>query len=345
MAQERTRRHDRPRRLWRRHELRSTLSRLYVAIRDDDEPAVRAIVSLSRRHRLFAPLALTVGSVVALLHGVRLLFKNWRLTLVQVLPAFWVWVATADLKVHVLHGHSFHVLRGWVLVPINLAIVAITVGAYFLNAVFAYAITQPGAPRVRPAFASARAHLAPVLVNGVLIGAALGFATTIVTRWGHPWFALCLGVVIALMTVTYVAVPARLIGAKKTKRSRRDALTASAVSSALSFTVCTPPYLLGRIGLLMIGSSVLRIPGVICLATGATLQAGATGAVSAVKMGARFNEEGAESTAREIPPAGGSTEAGTPGLPKRPRGDARGEPPGPRGGDAGATAGRGEQGA
>ena len=43
----------------------------------------------------------------------------------------------ADLKAHVLHGKSFHALRGPVLVPINLAIVAITAASFFLNAVFA----------------------------------------------------------------------------------------------------------------------------------------------------------------------------------------------------------------
>ncbi len=262
---------------------------LVIAIRDEDDAAIEAVVRLSRRHRIFTPLAFAVGAIAALLKGVRMLLINWRLTLVQVLPAVWVWIVTTDLKLHVLHGKTFHVLRGWVLVPINLGIIAITVGAYFLNAAFAFAITQDGPPEVRPAMASAREHLRPVLLNGVLIGAALGFSTTIVTRWGSPWFALCLSVVLGLMTLTYVAVPARLIGAeKKPKRSRRDKLAEGAVSGALSFTVCTPPYLLGRIGLLMIGSSALRIPGVILLVIGATLQAGATGAVSAIKMGARF---------------------------------------------------------
>ena len=73
--------------------------------------------------------------------------SNWRLTLVQLLPAIWIWVAMADLKVHVVHGNSFTVLRGAVLIPIILAIVAITVASFFLSAVFAFAITRPGAPK------------------------------------------------------------------------------------------------------------------------------------------------------------------------------------------------------
>ena len=47
-----------------------------------------------------------------LFDGVKLLLTNWRLTLIQVLPAMWIWAAMFDLKVHVLHGKSFHVLTG-----------------------------------------------------------------------------------------------------------------------------------------------------------------------------------------------------------------------------------------
>jgi hypothetical protein len=36
-----------------------------------------------------------------LLNGRKLLFSNWRLTLVQILPAMWIWLAMSDLKAHV----------------------------------------------------------------------------------------------------------------------------------------------------------------------------------------------------------------------------------------------------
>jgi len=89
------------------------------------------------------------------------------------------------------------------------------------------------------------------------------------------------------MMVAYVAVPARLVGVRS-QRSRRDRLSASAIGAALGVLVSAPPYVIGRIGLLMIGSPVLRIPGVILFAVGITLQAGATSAVRAVKMGAKL---------------------------------------------------------
>jgi hypothetical protein len=52
--------------------------------------------------------------------------------------------------------------------------------------------------------------------------------------------------------------------------------------------ICTLPYLLGRVGLLMLGSKVLFPLGVIFFAVGLTLQAGATGAVKAVRMSAKL---------------------------------------------------------
>ena len=100
---------------------------------------------------------------------------------------------------------------------------------------------------------------------------------------GQTMVCACLGTVVGVMMVCYVAVPSRLIGVKP-ERSRRDKLTASALSTALGATVCTPPYLLGRLGILMLGSKLLAIPGVVLLTLGFTLQAGATGAVRAIKM-------------------------------------------------------------
>ena len=257
---------------------------LVRAIQDNDETKIEeALLALSRRRRAFAPLGFLVGAFVLLFDGLRLLLSNWRLTLVTVLPAMWIWLAMYDLKAHALHGRTFHVIRGPILIPICLAIIAITMACFFLNAVFAFAIAKPGRPEVRPGVAEARRHRTPILVSGAIVDALLAFSTMIVTRWGRPWFGLVLSIVVGLMMLCYVAVPARLLGGKPAQ-SRRDKLTTSAVGGALGATVCTPPYLLGRVGLLMLGSKALFIPGIFVFAVGVTLQAGATGAVRAIKM-------------------------------------------------------------
>ena len=265
---------------------------LVRAIEENDEAKVEdAILRLSRSRRVFAPLALVISAFVMLFTGLRLLVSNWRLTLVQILPAMWIWLAMFDLKAHTLHGQSFNVLRGPILIPIGLAIVTLTVASYFLNAVFAFAISQPRV-EIRPAFARARRHWVPIVVSGATTGALLAFSTTVVTRWGRPWFTLSLGIIVGVMMVSYVAVPARLIGAAKRKQSTREKLSTSVVGGALSATVCTPPYILGRLGILMLGSSLWFIPGIFVLALGVTLQAGATGAVRAIKMSATLTTAG-----------------------------------------------------
>jgi hypothetical protein len=248
-----------------------------------------AVLRLSRSRRWLAPLALAVGAFEMLFEGLKLLFTNWRLTLIQVLPAMWIWAAMFDIKLHlkfhVLYGKQFPVLLGPVVIPVVLAIAAITAASFFLNAVFAFAIAGPGRPLIRPAFTQARSHLAVVLGSGGIVGILLGVAAVVVRRWGLLWFAISMSIVVGVMMVCYVAVPARLIGVRNT-HSRRDKLTASAVGGVVGAMVCTPPYILGRVGLLMLGSHVLFIPGIIVFAVGLTLQAGATGAVKTVKMSA-----------------------------------------------------------
>jgi hypothetical protein len=282
----------------RRHITRAQVARFVQAVRDSDQAAVNEMVlRLSQSRPWLAPLALAVGAFAMLFEGVKLLLTNWRLTLIQVLPAMWIWAAMLDLKAHLLHGRSFHVLTGpAIVIPLVLAVAAVTMAGFYLNAVFAFAIDQPGRPLIRPAFSRARSHLAIVLGSGAVVGILLGLSTVVVTRWGKFWFGLSLGIVVGIMMVCYVAVPARLIGVKA-KPSRRDKLAASAVGGAVGAVICTPPYALGRVGLVMIGSNTLFVLGVVLLVVGATLQAGATGAVKTIKMSAKlvFGREPTES--------------------------------------------------
>ena len=264
------------------------VQRLVQAIRDGDEKMVEdAVLSLSERSRLLAPLALVVGGFAMLFQGVKLLFTNWKLTLVQVLPAMWIWAAMLDLKAHALHGKEFHIFRGPLLGLVLLVIVALTTGSFFLNAVFAFAISRQGAPQIRPAFAEAKRHFRTIVAWGVLVGLALGFATMVVDRWGKVWFSVTLGIVVAVMMVAYVSVPARLIGVKS-ERSARDKLGATAVGGAIGAVICSPPYALGRVAILLLGSHTFRYLAILLLAVAVVLQTGATSSVKAIKMSAKL---------------------------------------------------------
>jgi hypothetical protein len=153
--------------------------------------------------------------------------------------------------------------------------------------VFAFAISQPGTPRIRPAFTLARRHLGLVLGVGIVVGLGFGISAIVVPRWGSGWFALSLSIVIGVMMLTYVTVPARIVGIKPTG-SRRDKLAAGVIGGALGALVCTPPYILGRIGIVLLGVHALFALGVVMLSVGLALQAGASGAVKAIKMSAKL---------------------------------------------------------
>jgi uncharacterized membrane protein len=261
---------------------------LVRAIQENDETAVEAaVVSLSQSRRIFAPLVFALGAFVMLFQGLRLLISNWRLTLIQVLPAMWIWLALLDLKAHAFKGKGFHTWHSGVGLLLVLLITAVTAACFYLNAVFAFAISQPGHPRIRPAFTLARRHLGVILGVGGVVGAALGVSVIVVPRWGSPWFGISLGIVVGVMMLTYVTVPARIVGIKPVG-SRRDKLVAATIGGALGALVCSPAYLIGRLGILALGSNVLFPVGVVLLVLGFVLEAGATGAVKAIKMSAKL---------------------------------------------------------
>jgi hypothetical protein len=273
----------------RRQRIGAAIGRLTDAIKRGDDAAVeRAVLQLSKRSRWLAPLGLIVGAFLMLFQGVKLLYTNWRLTLVQIVPAMWIWIALLDIKLHVLHGKQFHVIRGPLLIPLVLGVTALTAASFYLNGVFAFAISAPGKPEIRPAFGRAKQHLKVILAWGCAIGLALSFSALIATRWGHWPFVISQSIVVGIMMLCYLAVPARIVGVEKKNQSRRDALAATAVGGALGAVVCSPPYMLGRLGILMLGWPYVFWLGVILIVFGATLQTGATSAVKAVKFSAKL---------------------------------------------------------
>ena len=125
-----------------------------------------------------------------------------------------------------------------------------------------------------------------MLTWGLLVGIALGpVATTVLPRWGRWWFTISLSAVVGVMMLTYVSVPARLIGVKTTTVSRQ-ATSSPPRSSAEQWVRWSGRPLCPRpCGILMLGSRILFIPGIVLLTLGLTLQAGTdTGAVKAIKI-------------------------------------------------------------
>jgi hypothetical protein len=211
-----------------------------------------------------------------------------------------------DIKLHLLHGKEFHVVRGPLLIPLALVITGITAASFYLNGVFAFAISDTDGdtpPQIRPSFAKANKHIKTILIWGGGIGLALSFSTLISSRWGHLWFALAQGIVVGVMMLCYLSVPARMVGVTKIK-SRRDSLATTAIGGAVGAVVCSPPYMIGRLGILMLGWPYLFWPGVLLIIVGAGLQTGVTSAVKAVKFSAKLvGEPSPTASARPTTPA------------------------------------------
>lgn len=281
---------------------RSKLKGFIRAISQEDEAAVEAALrETARSHRALTPLMFLLGALMMLLRGLRLVIGNWRLLLLEVLPAMWIWAAMLDLKAHVIRGHSFHDWRGTTALLCMAGIVLVTMACYHLNVVFAYAIASPAEARLRPHFSRAGKHWARSGPVGLAVGAALAVSAVITPRWGLLWFSLSLSLVLAVMMVTYVALPARLLGLGSTA-PRRDKLAAGLVSTAVSAAICTPAYMTGRIGVLLLGSHRLFVLGVILVCFGFSLQAGANGAIKAVEMSVKL-VVGRDAEAAEAPRA------------------------------------------
>ena len=291
-----------------RRSVRQLWGRFFVAIRDGDEVAVeQAVRNLAKRRRIFAPLALIAGAFAMLFSALRLLLTNWRLALVQVLPALLIWAVTLDLKAHVLYGKAFSAIRGPIVVVLFALAVLVTIAAFFLNAAFAFAISQPGPPDLNAGFREARRHARAVIGWGGLIGLALGVAAILVPRWGLRWFTVSLGTVLAVMIVGYIAVPARIVGVRTAKSAdmsrRRDKLVVTALAAVVGAIICAPPYVLSRVGEGLLDSDPLFGLGVALIVIGLTLEAGATGAVKAMKVSTKM-------LAGRPPAAQGSAEVG-----------------------------------
>ncbi len=304
---------------------RQPVRQLIAAIRDNDEDDIEAaILQLARRKRIFAPLVLAVGAFVMLFSGLRLLVTNWKLMLVQALPAMWIWAATVDLKAHVLRGKEFDIIRGPIILVLFAAVALITITAFYLNAAFAFAIAQPGSPDLRAGFQQARTHLRTITTWGAGVGLGLAVATMLAPRWGLGWFTLLLGIVLAVMMVCYVAVPARIVGmqvakpAETARSGRATKLAGAAVTGLFGAIVCTPPYAIARGGILLLGSSTLFPLGVALLIIGLMLEAGATGAVKAIKVSAKLLAGRSPQTPG--PASSGSEDAGRSSAPDRPSG-------------------------
>jgi hypothetical protein len=259
------------------------------AIANADPTEIEATArQLGESSRYLAPVAWAAGALVLLVRGVKLLFLNWRLTLIELVPAAFLWVVMWDLKQHALRHAAFRQITLGGVIVLTVVLVAASIASFWCNTVFGFAIGHAH-PRIAMAVRQARPYRLPILTAGVALGTLLTVSAIGVPRVEARWLYLTwMGALYAVMLTSFVVVPARIIGLRKQKLPPKQAIGRLTVGSALSAIAMTPGFVLDRIGLILIGSSHLRILGFILLSIGTALYAAGMSSVRAVKLTMKF---------------------------------------------------------
>ena len=152
---------------------------------------------------------------------------------------------------------------------------------------FAFAISQPRDAQIRPACRGSRgATSASSWAWGPVDGRSPSDfrSRSWSPRWGVHSFPFDLGIVIGVMMLTYVTVPARIVGIRPGRLPARQACDRGhrRGRSARSSAARPPDREAGDPGA-RVGAGLFPL-GVVLLTLGFVLQAGATGAVKAIKM-------------------------------------------------------------
>jgi hypothetical protein len=196
-----------------------------------------------------------------------------------------IWLAMWDLKQHALRGAPFRHVTALTLTLVVVASIAVTVAAFWCNTVFAVAIDSPPPPKIRPAVDEAHGHWARILISGLLVGTTLGVAVAVVPRLDADWLYIALlGAVLGVMMISFVAVPARIIGRRPTKLPPKQAVGRTVTGWALSGVAMTPGFVLDRVGLILLGVPGLHLIGFLLLSLGTALYAAGMSSVKAIKM-------------------------------------------------------------
>jgi len=243
-----------------------------------------ALKDLGGRRRWLAPLVYAAGTVAVVFDGVLLLLRNWRLTLLQLFPAVWIWVMTWNMKNHLLSKPTFST---GVVVPAAVGVLLAAEIAYWCNATFAYTMAPGATGDIRAAFAEARRRWRLIGGLALLTGGVQAAIWLAMPRLEADWLWIALLVMFVVQVYLFVALPCWLLGVRKTG-SRRDRTTQSVTTGVLSGVATMPGFLLNRIGWLLLGSGALVIVGGALVAIGAVLHVTASSSVRVVKLSLRL---------------------------------------------------------
>jgi hypothetical protein len=261
------------------------IARLARAVADADSAQIESAARQLGQSRLYlAPLAWAAGALVLLVRGVKLLLLNWRLTLVELVPAVWVWLVMWDVKQHALRTDAFRQITVGNAVAVLLVSVAASIAVFWCNTVFGFAITHTQ-PRIAAAMRQTRPHLVGIVAAGTAVGIVVAAGVAAIPRIDSRWlYLIAIGALYSIMLISFVAVPARILGVQKTKLPPKQVIGRWTVGGALSAVAMAPGFLLDRVGLILLGVPHLHVLGFVLLSIGTALYAAGMSSVRAVKL-------------------------------------------------------------
>ena len=258
------------------------------AVRSTDPANVEsALKDLGGKRRWLAPLVYAAGTVAVVFDGVLLLLRNWRLTLLQLFPAMWIWIMTWNLKHHFASKPTFSTGE---VIPIAIGVLLAAQVAYWSNATFAFTISRNDSGDIKGAFREARGHWRLIGGLALLTGAVQATIWLLIPRLQADWLWLALLLIFVVQVYLFVAIPCWLVGVRKTG-SRRDRTTQSVTTGVLGGVASMPGFLLNRIGWLLLGTGPLGIVGGALVAIGAVLHVTASSSVRVVKLSLRLRRD------------------------------------------------------
>ena len=258
-----------------------------AAVRSTDPASVEsALTELGGRRRWLKPLAYAAGTVAVVFDGVLLLIRHWRLTLLQLLPAAWIWVMTWNLRHHAFANPD---ITTGISILVAVGVLLGAQAAYWCNATFAYTMVQGEATDFRAAFRDARAHWRFVGGLALLTGGVQAGIWLLVPHAEPRALGVALLVMFVVQVYLFIAIPSWLLGVRKAG-TRRERAIQTMTTGVLSGVASTPGFLLNRIGLLLLGTS-FWIVGIAVVSISAVLHVTASSSVRVVKMSLRLRPD------------------------------------------------------
>src|SRR4051812_1104568 len=222
--------------------------------------------------------------LVLVVRGIKLLFTNWRLLALELVPATWVWFTLWDLRREGLRAPPLqNITVGEVILTVSIASV-FSIAALWCNCVFGFAVSQPPT-RVRPAIRQTWPHRWRLVVAGFVVGAGVSTGFAVIPRLDELWvYLLAVWAMYGIMLSSLVVMPAWVIGIQRRRFGPVETVQRWVTGWALAAVAITPGFVVARFGDLLISVSRLEVLGYVVLTFGAVLYIAGLSSLKAVTL-------------------------------------------------------------